>query len=164
MTCENSSVLDHVPLGPLSLVRVISMTHGPQRSWVPVVPTTFFHMEKKQQQPENFLMISSGISLAPSTDPPGSVQKGALPPRWKAICCCCLVTELCPILCSPMDCRLSQAPLSMGSSRQEYWSGLPFPSPGDLPDPGIEPTSLVWQADSLPLSHKGSLWEASSLH
>ena len=36
-----------------------------------------------------------------------------------------------------------QAPLSMGFSRQEYWSGLPFPSPGDLPDPGIEPASLV---------------------
>ena len=36
-----------------------------------------------------------------------------------------------------------QAPLSMGFSRQEYWSGLPFPSPGDLPDPGIEPMSLT---------------------
>ena len=36
-----------------------------------------------------------------------------------------------------------QAPLSMGFSRQEYWSGLPFPSPGDLPDPGIKPVSLV---------------------
>ena len=36
-----------------------------------------------------------------------------------------------------------QAPLSMGFSRQEYWSGLPFPSPGDLPDPGIEPTSFT---------------------
>ena len=36
-----------------------------------------------------------------------------------------------------------QAPLSMGFLRQEYWSGLPFPSPGDLPDPGIEPTSHV---------------------
>ena len=35
-----------------------------------------------------------------------------------------------------------QAPLSMGFPRQEYWSGLPFPSPGDLPDPGIKPTSL----------------------
>ena len=40
-----------------------------------------------------------------------------------------------------------QAPLSMGFSRQEYWSGLPFPSPGDLPDPGIEPRSPVLQAD-----------------
>ena len=48
-----------------------------------------------------------------------------------------------------------QAPLSMGFSRQEYWSGLPFPPPGDLPDPGIEPTSPALQADSLPLSHWG---------
>ena len=46
-----------------------------------------------------------------------------------------------------------QAPLSMGFSRQEYWSGLPFPSPGDLPHPGIEPASSDCQADSLPLSH-----------
>ena len=43
-----------------------------------------------------------------------------------------------------------QAPLSMGFSRQEYWSGLPFPSPGDLPDPGIEPGSPALQADALP--------------
>ena len=43
-----------------------------------------------------------------------------------------------------------QAPLSMGFSRQEYCSGLPFPPPGDLPDPGIEPRSPAWQADSLP--------------
>ena len=42
-----------------------------------------------------------------------------------------------------------QAPPSMGFSRQEYWSGLPFPSPGDLPDSGIEPRSPALQADSL---------------
>ena len=42
-----------------------------------------------------------------------------------------------------------QAPLSMGFSRQEYWSGLPFPSPGDLPNPGIEPRSSTFQADTL---------------
>ena len=42
-----------------------------------------------------------------------------------------------------------QAPPSMGFSRQEYWTGLPFPSPGDLPDPGIEPTSPTLQADAL---------------
>ena len=47
-----------------------------------------------------------------------------------------------------------QAPLSMGFPRQEYWSGLPFPSPGDLLNPGIK----AWQADSLPLSHQGSPW------
>ena len=49
-----------------------------------------------------------------------------------------------------------QSPLSMGFSRQECWSGLPFPPPGDLPDPGIEPASPALQADSLPLSHLGS--------
>ena len=43
-----------------------------------------------------------------------------------------------------------QAPPSMGFSRQEYWSGLPFPSPGDFPDPGIEPRFLALQADTLP--------------
>ena len=42
-----------------------------------------------------------------------------------------------------------QAPLSMGFSRQEYWSGLPFPSPGDLPNPGIEPRSPALQVDAL---------------
>ena len=42
-----------------------------------------------------------------------------------------------------------KAPLSMEFSRQEYWSGLPFPSPGDLPDPGIEPRSPALQADAL---------------
>ena len=52
-----------------------------------------------------------------------------------------LVAQLCPTLCDPMDCSACQAPLSMGFSRQEYWSGLPCPSPEDLPDPGIEPGS-----------------------
>ena len=42
-----------------------------------------------------------------------------------------------------------QAPLSMGFSRQEYWSGVPFPPPGDLPGPGIEPVSPALQANSL---------------
>ena len=50
----------------------------------------------------------------------------------------------------------SQGPLSMGFPRQEYWSGLPFPSLGDLPDPDIEPASPAWLMDSLPLSHLGS--------
>ena len=51
------------------------------------------------------------------------------------------------------------APLSMGFFRQESWSGLPFPPPGVLPDPGIEPVSPVTpelQVDSLPLSHRAS--------
>ena len=49
----------------------------------------------------------------------------------------------------------SQAPLSMGFSKQEYWSGLPFPSPEDLPNPGIEPGSPALQADALPAERQG---------
>ena len=49
-----------------------------------------------------------------------------------------------------------QAPLTMGFSRQEYWSGLPFPSPEDFPDPGFEPRSPALQADSLPSEPQGS--------
>ena len=49
-----------------------------------------------------------------------------------------------------------QAPLSMGFPRQEHWSGLPFPSPGDFSDPGIEPRSPALQADSLPFEPPGN--------
>ena len=48
-----------------------------------------------------------------------------------------------------------QAPPSMGFSRQECWSGLPFPSPGDLPNPGIEPRSPALEADALPSEPPG---------
>ena len=58
-----------------------------------------------------------------------------------------------PTLCHPVDCNL-QAPLSMGFSRQEYYSGLPCSPPGDLTDQGIEPmASSASQADSLPPSY-----------
>ena len=59
---------------------------------------------------------------------------------------------------------LCQVPLSMGFYRQEYWGGLPFPTPGDLPDPGIQPESPVLQADSLPLSHLGSPQQKDNTH
>ena len=58
----------------------------------------------------------------------------------------CSIAKLYLTLCNPMD----QAPLSMRFSRQEYWSGLPFPSPGDFPNPGIELGSPALQADALP--------------
>ena len=61
--------------------------------------------------------------------------------------------QLCPIFATLWTVA-RQGPLSMGFSRQEYWSGLPCPPPGDLPNAGIEPASLVspaWQACSLPL-------------
>ena len=58
------------------------------------------------------------------------------------------VAQLCLTICDPWTVA-QQAPLSMRFSRQEYWSGLPFPSPGNLPNPGIEPRSPTLQADTL---------------
>ena len=60
---------------------------------------------------------------------------------------CVLVTKLCPVFCNPWTVT-HQAPLSMELSREEYWNGLAFPSPGDLPNPGFEPRSLALWAES----------------
>ena len=62
-------------------------------------------------------------------------------------------------LCETMDYNC-QAPLSMGFSRQDYWSGLPLHAPGDLPDPGIEPASLVFPALAGGFFTTGATWEA----
>ena len=61
-----------------------------------------------------------------------------------------LVAKLCLTLATSWT-ETRQVPLSIGFSRQEYWSGLPFPFPGDLPDPGIKPGSPALRADSLPI-------------
>ena len=68
----------------------------------------------------------------------------------KSIVCfvCMLVSQLWWIFATPWTVAY-QASLSLGFSRQEYWSGLPFPSPGDLPNPGIEPGSPALEADTL---------------
>ena len=60
----------------------------------------------------------------------------------------CLVAKLCLTLCNPVDCS-PQAPLSMGFCRQEYWTGLPFPSPGHLRDPGFKPGPAALQVDAV---------------
>ena len=65
-----------------------------------------------------------------------------------------LVAQWCPTLCDPVDCS-PQAPLSIGFSRQEYWSELLLPSPADLSDPGIEPQSTALLPDSLPSEPPG---------
>ena len=73
-----------------------------------------------------------------------------------------LVAQSCPIFATPWT-AARQAPLSMWFSRQEYRSRLPFPSPGDLPNPGMEPRSPALQADSLPSELQGRsnsfLWD-----
>ena len=68
----------------------------------------------------------------------------------------CSAARLCLTLCDTMDCR-RQAPLSMGFARQEYWSELLCPPPGNLPDPGSNLCLLRWQVDSLPMSHLEAL-------
>ena len=70
------------------------------------------------------------------------------------LCCCCVS---CSVVSDYETLWIvaHQAPLFMGFPRQEYWSGLPFPSPGDLPNPGIKPGSPVSQADSLPPEKPG---------
>ena len=76
------------------------------------------------------------------------------------VCVCVLVTKLFPTLCNPMDYITCQALLSMGFPRQEYWNRLPFPSPEDLPDPGIQSIGLApspaLEADSLLLKYQES--------
>ena len=73
--------------------------------------------------------------------------------------CCLLCCFSCAQLCVILQTAACQAPLSLGFSRQEYWNGLPCPPPGDLPDPGIKPTSLM----SLELAGRffttGATWE-----
>ena len=65
------------------------------------------------------------------------------------------VTQSCPTLCDPMDVVAYEASTSVGFSRQEYWSGLPFPSPEDLPNPRIQPRSPALQTDTLPSEPPG---------
>ena len=60
----------------------------------------------------------------------------------KHVCVCAKLLWLCLTVYDPVNCS-RQAPLSMRFPRQEYWSGLPFPLPGDLPNPGIQPGSLA---------------------
>ena len=80
---------------------------------------------------------------------PGSSVHGTFPGKSTGVGCHCLlqlVCQSCPTLWDPMGCGLPGS--CMGFSRKEYWSELPFPSSGDLPDPGIKPRSPISEADS----------------
>ena len=72
--------------------------------------------------------------------------------------CLILIAKSCLTLVTPWTVA-HQALLSMGFSRQEYWSGLPFPSPGDLPNPGIEPRSPALHVDDLLAEPEGSIFK-----
>ena len=90
-------------------------------------------------------------SILKTNEKSGSMRFPSLP--LSLVCVSCLVVS---DSATPWTVA-HQAPLSMGFSRQEYWSGLPFPSPGDLLDPGTEPGSPTLQADSLPSEPAGKL-------
>ena len=110
----------------------------------------------------------------------GQIAKSGFPHVVQGVCMRAKSLQLCPTLCDPMDYIAHQAPLSMGFSSQQYWSGLSGPPPGDLPNPGIEPVPLCllhWQAGSLLLAPTGkpfskvgryhftiltAMWESSS--
>ena len=100
----------------------------------------------------------------PSPKPPlhslpglGSLAKG-WGPRTQSVCV--LSRFSCVRLCATLWTTAHQAPLSMGFSRQEYWSGLPCPPPGDLPDSGIEPRSLMSPALAGGFLTASATWEA----
>ena len=111
-----------------------------------------------------FLLHKDGLQIGSSTVP-GHIQ--ALIKEVWTLTCICMYIRMYACMCACMytlsesevtqSCLFAtpwmvtyQALLSMGFSRQEYWSGLPFPSPGDLPNPGIEPGSPALQTDALP--------------
>ena len=96
----------------------------------------------------NVVGMGVGLILGQGTEIPHA--------RWHGQTKKVLVAQLSPTLCDPMAVA-HQAPPSMGFSRQEYWSGLPFPSPGDLPNSGIKPGSPALQADSSPSDSLGKL-------
>ena len=101
---------------------------------------SFGHLMQRADSLEKTLMLGK-IEGRERRDDRGWDVWMASPTRWMSI--------LGNVAC--------QSPLSMGFSRQEHWSGLPFPPPGDLPYPGMEPVSPTLQADSLPQSYQGSL-------
>ena len=110
-----------------------------------VAPQAPLSMEFSSQEYQSGLPFPSPGDLPDPGIEPGSsaFQADSLPSEPQESESESEVAQSCLTLCDPMDSSLHQAPPSMGFSRQEYWSGLPFPSSGNLPNPGIEPRSLT---------------------
>ena len=84
-------------------------------------------------------------------------RSGSITPTFELCIHACSVASVVSRLFATLCFTVAhQAPLSMGFSRQGYWSGLPFPPARDLPDPGVEPVTPALQEVSLPLSHGGN--------
>ena len=80
----------------------------------------------------------------------------------EVMACCAKPLQSCPALCGPLDCNLRGSSVR-GFSRRERWSGLPFPSPGDLPDPGIKPMSLMSPASAGGFFTTSTTWEGGEV-
>ena len=96
--------------------------------------------------------LAEGLCF-PTPPPSLRLSPGFLCLSWMCVCVC-VHTQSCPTLCDPMD-YSPPDPLFMGLLRQEYWSGLPFPSPRNPPHPHLL-CLLHWRVCSLPLSHLGT--------
>ena len=114
-------------------------------------------------------LISRGTSLMQSLDeispPPSRILKKFVKRPYRAsvmytIVLASSVSQACPTLCERRDYIACQAPLSMEFPRQEYWSALPCPPPGDLPNPGIEPKYPVFPALAGGFFTTSTTWEA----
>ena len=140
-----------LPQGPSRFARVrVHQLDGITSFWKSALPT----WTQVSEPPSSCCSCSPSSDASSIPDSPSLCVR--LPGHFSAVC----------LLATPwtVACR---APLSMGFPRQEYWSGLPFPSPGDLPNAGIEPTppaSPALQADSLPLPWGSPIPPFTSAH
>ena len=108
----------------------------PQRTFYYTCFLTYLSIPLSLHQLSSFGFISELQTSVPSSSPPPPCTSPCV--LLSGVQCCCLVTKSCLTCWDPMDCN-SPGSSVHGFSRQEYWSGLPFPSPEDLRDPGIEP-------------------------
>ena len=111
------------------------------QDWFPLGLTWSPCSPRDSQEPSPMLQFKHINSLALSLIY-GSILT-SIHDYWKNHACCMLSRFSCVQLFATLRTVSHQAPMSMWFPRQEYWSGLPFPFPGDLPDPGIKPTSLM---------------------
>ena len=150
------------PLGLTDLISLLSLKsllqHHSLKASV-LQHTAFFTKEASQTAPkgtDEFSVSTDANTICHQDSTPA--HQGL--EQVTGIVVAVLAAQSCLTLCDPMDCSppwtvACQAPLSMGFSKQEYWSGLPFPFPEDLPDPGIEPRSPALQAEFLPPELEG---------
>ena len=130
--CHTLTVI--CPISPIPITRIYLLFHGSRYRKITITRTWLSFSLCNSQAVS---IHSSQYCLKQNIQQPKSLVSVKV-----------LVAQSYKTFCDPMNKKLAcQAPLSMEFSRQEYWSGLPFPSPGDIPNPGNEPRSPASQAD-----------------